>query len=362
MIDTDFVDYLLHNWNRKYMIRAKRDVNKFSVVIYGGKGGAEICSIDNKKLETQAEKDVDNAIAEIEKSVSDVDHPDDALNVLLELFLAFCSYQMVGQDEQSKQNGKELTIRSSFNLRGLLRFWRSERKKIFENIEITSRDTRGFGWTPSCFTTIPKVSESCIFRLEENGQWRLQYRGSESIFLTNQKGLHYIHYLISKAGKSIHVSELVWAYEKPFIDRVANVYQKSGKGSLHELKVAFIDGGIDAFDDRTKERYQKRLASLESDIEEAEAMGNNEKAEMHRCEKDKVFKQLKAAIGLGGKIRSIGSKKATLRSGVQKNIKRQLDRMKTCNSPLWQHLAASIKTGFLCSYNPAELPSWDLDL
>ena len=360
MIDTDFVDYLLHNWNRKYMIRAKRDSNKFPVVIYGGKGGTHICSIDSKKLEAHAEKDIDSAIAEIEKSVSDVDHPDDALNVLLELFLAYCSYRMVGQDEQSKQNGKELTIRSSFNLRGLLSFWRSERKEIFENIEITSRDTRGFGWTPSCFTTIPKVSESCIFRREDNGQWKLEYQGKSSV-LQDQKGLHYIHHLLSKPRKSIHVSELIWAYEKPSIDPVANVYEKPGKGSLHELKVASVDEGIDTFDDRAKEKFKKILDSLESDIKEAEAMGNSEKAEMYKCKRDEIIKQLKAATGLGGKVRSIGSQTAKMRISVQKNIKRQLDKIEKCNKPLRAHFVA-IKTGFFCSYRPAEPPSWDLNL
>jgi len=68
MINTNFVEYLLHNWSKKYMIKAKRVENLFSVVIYGGKGGDWICSLI-EKLETQAEKDVENAIAEIEKSV-----------------------------------------------------------------------------------------------------------------------------------------------------------------------------------------------------------------------------------------------------------------------------------------------------
>ncbi len=67
---------------------------------------------------------------------------------------------------------------------------------------------------------------------------------------------------------------------------------------------------------------------------------------------DAIAEQLAAAVGLGGRDRRASSDAERARSAVTKRIKESITRIAEVIPPLGHHLAARIKTGYFCSYNP----------
>jgi hypothetical protein len=61
---------------------------------------------------------------------------------------------------------------------------------------------------------------------------------------------------------------------------------------------------------------------------------------------------LASAIGLGGRDRKTSSDAERARSAVTKCIRKAIQRIDEANPSLGYHLAARIKTGYFCSYNP----------
>jgi len=59
-----------------------------------------------------------------------------------------------------------------------------------------------------------------------------------------------------------------------------------------------------------------------------------------------------SAIGLGGRDRKTSSEAERARCAVTKRIKQATQKIADANPELGSHLAASIKTGYFCSYNP----------
>ena len=65
-----------------------------------------------------------------------------------------------------------------------------------------------------------------------------------------------------------------------------------------------------------------------------------------------VAEHLAAAVGLGGRDRRSSCEAERARSAVTKRIKEAINRIADVIPPLGRHLAARIKTGYFCSYNP----------
>jgi hypothetical protein len=58
------------------------------------------------------------------------------------------------------------------------------------------------------------------------------------------------------------------------------------------------------------------------------------------------------AVGLGGKDRRSSSETERARSHVTKCIKKAIEQIREVIPSLGYHLAARVKTGYFCSYNP----------
>jgi non-specific serine/threonine protein kinase len=67
---------------------------------------------------------------------------------------------------------------------------------------------------------------------------------------------------------------------------------------------------------------------------------------------DAIVHQLAAAVGLGGRDRRASSDAERARSAVTKRIKESIKKIAELLPLLGRHLAARIKTGYFCSYNP----------
>ena len=69
-------------------------------------------------------------------------------------------------------------------------------------------------------------------------------------------------------------------------------------------------------DAQAKEAYRRRLAEIEEDIEEAQAMGDDERAAQAAAERDFLVRELARAVGLGGRDRRAGSASERARASV----------------------------------------------
>jgi hypothetical protein len=71
-----------------------------------------------------------------------------------------------------------------------------------------------------------------------------------------------------------------------------------------------------------------------------------------------LVRELSAAVGLGGRDRKGVSDVERARVNVTKRIKAALERIEDVHAALARHLAASIRTGTFCSYDPPEDVQW----
>jgi hypothetical protein len=87
-------------------------------------------------------------------------------------------------------------------------------------------------------------------------------------------------------------------------------------------------------------------------MEDAEAMGDADRAERARSEREFIAHELAAAVGLGGRDRVAASPSERARVNVTRAIKSSLGRIAAQSSALGRHLEKTVKTGTYCSYEP----------
>jgi hypothetical protein len=115
-------------------------------------------------------------------------------------------------------------------------------------------------------------------------------------------------------------------------------------------------------DTQAKADYQRRLSELEDELEEARELGNEERIAKAEDEKEALAREIRRAVGLGGRDRRAASSAERARVAVTRAIRLALERISEQNRDLGRLLSARIKTGAVCLYLPDEgLPvSWRL--
>ncbi len=173
--------------------------------------------------------------------------------------------------------------------------------------------------------------EESVF-MRQGDYWTIRYQGQTAI-LKATRGLDCLCYLLRHPARDVHVSELL---ARP-IDL--------------PLPAFFQDGGP-ILDSQAKAEYKRRINELRNDLEEAERFNDSYRATNVRSDMDAIAEQLAAAVGLGGRDRRSSSDAERARSAVTKRIKEAINRIGKVIPALGRHLAARIKTGYFCSYNP----------
>jgi hypothetical protein len=190
----------------------------------------------------------------------------------------------------------------------------------------------------------PAPDDTSLF-LRQGDYWIIRYQGQSGFFKASL-GLNCLALLLRNPGVEFHVIELVVGVtEKPRLPR--NVGQA---GTIGHGKLSADIGSI--LDARAKAEYKCRLDELRKDLEEAERFQDSGRAERFRYEIDTLSQHLAAAVGLGGQDRPVGSDAERARSAVTKRIKSSINRIGQVVPALRIHLAARVKTGYFCSYNP----------
>jgi AAA ATPase domain len=175
----------------------------------------------------------------------------------------------------------------------------------------------------------------------EGEYWSIVFEG-DAFRLRDSKGLRHLSGLLAAPGREIHALELVSAVEGHAPDRTPSVAELSPEtGNAGQL-----------LDERAKAEYAHRLQELESELAEAEEWHDPERASRLRQELDFLARELGAAVGLGGRDRRAASNAERARVNVTRAIKAALERIAEHSPSLGRHLAATVRTGTFCSYQP----------
>jgi hypothetical protein len=166
--------------------------------------------------------------------------------------------------------------------------------------------------------------------------------------------MRYLARLLAEPGREFHVLDLV-AGERA---RSVDTSRRAERG------LAFspgLDAGV-LLDAQAKEAYRRRLAEIEEDIEEARAMGDDERAAQAQAERDFLVRELARAIGLGGRDRRAGSASERARASVTRAVRQAMARIHEYHPALGEHLDRAMRTGTYCVYlpDPRVPPAWKL--
>jgi hypothetical protein len=150
------------------------------------------------------------------------------------------------------------------------------------------------------------------------------------------KGMADLAVLLARPGVEVHVAELV------------------GSGGVlpaptaHEL----------VLDEQAIASYRLRLGDLAVEEDDAESVGDGDRAARARAEREAIEDQLAADLGLGGAPRTTPDWVERARKAVRRRIDASLKRVEVEHPVAGRHLRRSVQTGVFCAYDPAEPVSW----
>jgi hypothetical protein len=182
-------------------------------------------------------------------------------------------------------------------------------------------------------------SSKGVFR-RAGASWTISYAG-RTVRLPDAKGLRDLAVLLSRPGEPV-----------PAIDLVA-----SGEGRTL-ARVSLGIGADPVLDARAKREYRHRLDELEDEIADAQALGDADRADRARAERESIAHELAAALGLAGRDRGLGDIRERARKAVTARLRDSLARITQAHPRLGQHLQSSLTTGTACAYQPADPITW----
>ena len=191
------------------------------------------------------------------------------------------------------------------------------------------------------FSILPTHEESLF--LCQDDYWIIRYHG-QTAFLKSTRGLRYLALVLRDSGREFHVRELIACPpdKSPLPIEVA----------LHRHIMGGPYAGVPVLDAKAKAECRRRLNELRQELNEAERFNDLERKTEARDEAQAIADYLASAVGLGGRDRKTSSDTERARSAVTKCIRKAIKKIGDANPSLGYHLAARIKTGYFCSYNP----------
>jgi hypothetical protein len=197
------------------------------------------------------------------------------------------------------------------------------------------RESLGIG------SILPTHEESLFLR--QNDYWIIRHHDHTAL-LKSTRGLCCLAVLLRDPGREFHVGELLAC--SMLVPTPAAAVAANGRitGGLY--------AGVPLLDAQAKAEYKRRIDELRQDLNEAERFNDPQRKTEVKNELQAISEHLAAAFGFGGRDRKTSSDAERARSAVTKRIKEAINRIAEVIPPLGYHLAASIKTGYFCSYNP----------
>ncbi|MET0342903.1 MAG: hypothetical protein ABW252_17990, partial [Polyangiales bacterium] len=172
-----------------------------------------------------------------------------------------------------------------------------------------------------------RLDPSTLSLRRDGDVWTLRAPSGVTYSLKHGKGLDYLACLLARPGCEVHVMELAGI-----------AHQAGDAGPL--------------LDERAKAAYRARITALREQKDDAEEHGDAARASRAREELEAIAEQLARAVGLGGRDRRAASDRERMRINVQRRIKDAIGRIAGVDPALGRYLAASVKTGSTCVYQP----------
>ena len=186
------------------------------------------------------------------------------------------------------------------------------------------------------------VASLNVFR-REGDYWTVIFEG-QTVRVRDLKGMRYLARLLADPGRELHVLDLVAA-------ETGSGGPVDGSPAARLPRPALGDAGA-MLDGRAKDAYRRRLAEIDDDIEQALAIGDDERAAQADAERDFLVQELARAVGLGGRDRRAASASERARVAVTRAIRQAITRVADQHPQLGKHLDHAIRTGAYCAYAP----------
>ena len=177
----------------------------------------------------------------------------------------------------------------------------------------------------------------------EGEYWLVEFEGLP-VRLHDAKGLRYLARLFAEPGRELHVLDLV-ASERE--GAMGTSSERDGGLTVSSS----MDAGV-MLDAQAKAAYRRRLAEIEDDIEEAQLLGDGERAAQAEAERIVLARELSRAVGLGGRDRRAGSSSERARASVTRALRQAMVRITEHHPQLGEHLRRAVRTGTYCRYLP----------
>jgi hypothetical protein len=175
------------------------------------------------------------------------------------------------------------------------------------------------------------------FRLAE-GRWLITYAGRH-VQLPDTKGLHDLWTVLAAHGSPVHVLTLIDPDAAPHLTSL---------------------GADPVLDERARAEYRRRLDLLTRQIDDADELGREQRADQLRAERDALIRELAAAAGLGGRTRNLNDETERARKTVSARVRDTLTKIEHAHPPLAAHLRHAVRMGTRCSYAPPQATAWRL--
>ncbi|HEU4331360.1 MAG TPA: hypothetical protein VFR40_09615, partial [Lapillicoccus sp.] len=118
-----------------------------------------------------------------------------------------------------------------------------------------------------------------------------------------------------------------------------------------------------ALDAQAKRTYRRRLLELQAEVDDATDAGDATRAEQAHVEIDALMRELRRAVGLGGRDRPTGSDAERARVNVVRSLRRAITAVRQQAPQLAAHFDDAVRTGRYCLYlpDPTVALSWTVD-
>jgi tetratricopeptide (TPR) repeat protein len=176
------------------------------------------------------------------------------------------------------------------------------------------------------------VSQAVFRRV---GDTRTVGWGDSEVAVRDLKGFRYIARLLAEPGREFHAAELV---------RLEAGTEGGG-----------VDVGLPVLDDAAKQAYRRRLVDIDEDIADADAANDIARAELARRDREYLVAELRRAVGLGGRDRTVSDDGERARVSVTRSIRYSLERLAEFAPAVASHLQQHVHTGTFCAYEPDSL-------
>jgi pimeloyl-ACP methyl ester carboxylesterase len=194
------------------------------------------------------------------------------------------------------------------------------------------------------------VEQTNLFR-RDGEYWTVGHRGLV-VTLRDTKGLRDLGRLLAEPGREFHVLDLM---------ADGTGARSIPPSQAAEAGLAVEGWGEPVIDEAARAQYKRRITELEAELEEAQERGDGEALAAAREELDALITALTAAYGLAGRPRRSPDPVERARKAVTRRIRNAMRRIARAHPRLGQHLAASIRTGEFCSYQPERDIVWSVE-